>query len=356
MYKAGILIMSDKGARGEREDLNGREIQALLGPQYEIAYYEIIPDEKELISDKIRQACDDRHLALLLTSGGTGFSSRDVTPEATVAVIEKPAPGIPEAMRYYGLGKTPAAMLSRAVAGIRGKTLIINLPGSVKGVQESLEAILPTLEHGLDIMLGAASECGQRADGQEKQSVASAQSCAKSAPVICIVSKQSNTGKTTVMENIIGELVRRGYHVGAVKSDAHGFEMDVPGKDSWRFTQAGANAIAVVGTDQYALIQKTDSKKALDDVIPLFDAVDIILVEGFKLADKPKIEVVREEKGTELTTPAGELVAVVTDVTDLATPAVTFGLENYQEIADFIVNRFCHHEVKEEKRHESYCG
>ncbi|MDF2874301.1 MAG: molybdopterin adenylyltransferase [Sporomusa sp.] len=161
MYKTAILIMSDKGARGERQDESGRQIKESLGLPYRVDYYKIIPDEKEQIMAEICYICDQLAPALLLTSGGTGFSSRDVTPDATREVIEKIVPGIPEAIRYYGLQRTPKAMLSRAIAGIRGKTLIINLPGSVKGVRESLEAVLPALSHGLDILQGAASECGQ---------------------------------------------------------------------------------------------------------------------------------------------------------------------------------------------------
>ena len=161
MYRVGILIMSDKGSKGEREDRSGQQIRDLLGDEYKVDYYEIIPDEKEIIKDRLIKACDDQGLHLILTSGGTGFSSRDVTPDATLEVVEKLAPGIPEAMRFYGLQQTPKAMLSRAVAGIRGQTLIINLPGSVKGVRESLEAVLPVMDHALDILVGSAVECGQ---------------------------------------------------------------------------------------------------------------------------------------------------------------------------------------------------
>lgn len=159
-------------------------------------------------------------------------------------------------------------------------------------------------------------------------------------PVICIVSAVSNTGKTTVMENVIGEIVRRGYAVGAIKSDCHGFEMDVPGKDSWRFTQAGAKATAVIGPDQYALVQKTSQKKDLDEMIGLMEDVHIVIVEGFKLAEKPKIEVVRQEKGTDIVSPAEELIAIVTDMAEISSAAPVFGLQDYEKIADLIVNKY----------------
>ncbi len=162
MYKTGILIMSDKGSRGEREDGSGQQIRNMLADQgFQFDYYDIIPDEEDVIREKLIYACDQLKLDIIFTSGGTGFSSRDVTPEATMKVIHRITPGIPEAIRYYGMQKTPKAMLSRAVAGMRGKTLIINLPGSVKGVRESIEAILPALGHGLDIIIGSSTECGQ---------------------------------------------------------------------------------------------------------------------------------------------------------------------------------------------------
>jgi molybdopterin adenylyltransferase len=159
--KVGILTVSDRGAKGERKDESGKLIRDMLSRiNGQVVQYEIVADEIGQIEAKLKQWSDVEELDLILTTGGTGFSPRDVTPEATLSVIERAAPGISEAIRSEGMKKTPRAMLSRAVAGIRKRTLIINLPGSVKAVKESLEAIMPALPHGIEILAGQAEECG----------------------------------------------------------------------------------------------------------------------------------------------------------------------------------------------------
>lgn len=161
MFSIGIITASDKGARGEREDLSGKAIAEVLAELGKVEHYVIVPDEQAALSEAMIQMADDLKLDLILTTGGTGLGPRDVTPEATLAVIDRQVPGIPEVMRAKSLEKTSRAMLSRAVAGLRGRTLIINLPGSPKGVRECLEVVLPALEHGLSIMKGEAGECAR---------------------------------------------------------------------------------------------------------------------------------------------------------------------------------------------------
>ncbi|WP_338818239.1 Molybdopterin adenylyltransferase [Moorella thermoacetica] len=161
MIRVAILTASDKGSRGEREDKSAAIIREMVADLGEVVAYAVVPDERQLLAAKLREFCDEVGADLVLTTGGTGFSPRDVTPEATRDVIEREVPGLPEAMRAAGLKVTPQAMLSRAIAGIRGKSLIVNLPGSPKGVRENLAAILPALPHGLAILKGEAGECGQ---------------------------------------------------------------------------------------------------------------------------------------------------------------------------------------------------
>lgn len=161
MLKAGIITISDKGSRGEREDLSGREVKRLLeGLEVEVTASAIIPDEEAVIARTLIGYCDERKLDLVITSGGTGLSPRDVTPEATRKVIDREIPGMAEAMRGESSKQTPFAMLSRAVVGARGHTLIINLPGSPKAVRENLEVLLPVITHATEKLQGDPRECG----------------------------------------------------------------------------------------------------------------------------------------------------------------------------------------------------
>jgi len=163
--RVGILVISDKGSRGERSDKSGPAAkEAISQLNFDIFKCEIVPDEAALISNKLIEWCDGGSLDLILTSGGTGLSERDVTPEATLRVINKIIPGISEAIRVETMKKKPEAILSRAVAGSRGKCLIINLPGSPGAVKECLEVILPVLPHALEILRGEVSECGGRGE------------------------------------------------------------------------------------------------------------------------------------------------------------------------------------------------
>lgn len=163
MKRAAIITLSDSGYRGEREDKSGPVIREILEKEgYEITFTELLPDDRAMIAGKLQEIADSGSTDLILTTGGTGFSQRDVTPEATEEVIERRVPGIPEAMRAYSMTITKRAMLSRATAGIRGTTLIINLPGSPKAVRESLEYIIGALDHGLEILSGEATDCAAK--------------------------------------------------------------------------------------------------------------------------------------------------------------------------------------------------
>ena len=157
----GVLTLSDKGARGEREDISGQVIQEMIAPLGRVAHYRVVPDDLEQIVSVLVEWTDKDKLDLILTTGGTGLSPRDVTPEATLRVIDWQVPGIAEAMRAASMQVTPHAMLSRALAGVRGRTMIINLPGSPKGVRENLAVVLPALQHGLLKLKGDPSDCAR---------------------------------------------------------------------------------------------------------------------------------------------------------------------------------------------------
>lgn len=162
MIRAAVITVSDRGFRGEREDVSGQEITKMLRTiGVETAFTTIVPDEKEIIKETLIDCADHKHLELIITTGGTGVSPRDVTPDATREVIEKEIPGMAEAMRRESMKSTPHAMISRAVAGIRGTSLIINLPGSPRGVQENLAVVLPALVHAIEKIKGDERECAQ---------------------------------------------------------------------------------------------------------------------------------------------------------------------------------------------------
>ena len=158
MYTAAVITISDKGSRGERIDTSGPNLVEILKDKgFDVTYTQMIPDDRELIKAELIKCADEMHIALVLTTGGTGFSPRDITPEATMEVVERPTPGIPEAMRVESMRITPKGCLSRSSAGIRGRSLIINLPGSKKASQENILAVIDPVSHGLDMLYSEGS-------------------------------------------------------------------------------------------------------------------------------------------------------------------------------------------------------
>ncbi len=163
MFTVGIITSSDKGYEGQREDKSGATIEKIVTEKgFEVIRKVILPDEKEMLQNEMINMADNLKVNLILTTGGTGFSKRDITPEATKEVIEREAPGIVEAIRYFSLQITKRAMLSRAVSGIRKDTLIVNLPGSPKACTEALDFVLEDIKHGIEILLGEAKECARK--------------------------------------------------------------------------------------------------------------------------------------------------------------------------------------------------
>lgn len=163
MYRVAIITSSDSGYAGEREDKSGPVIAEIVKNNgYEVSFMKVLPDDREMLSNEMKRIADEDAADIILTTGGTGFSPRDVMPEATMDIVERAVPGIPEAMRAYSMQFTKRAMLSRAAAGIRKGTLIVNMPGSPKAVTECLEYIISELDHAMGILKGTAKNCARK--------------------------------------------------------------------------------------------------------------------------------------------------------------------------------------------------
>ena len=330
--KAAILILSDKGAIGQRKDTSGPAIRRWLTEKgVEILHVDIIPDDFFMIQGKLINWCDTAIIELIITCGGTGVSPRDVTPEATRSIIERELPGFGELMRQKSLEKTPMAALSRAIAGIRNNCLIINLPGSPKAALENLEAVWPAVGHGIAKIKGDPSDC------------AGIHSHQKDSPAIVSFAGYSGSGKTTLATEVIKLLCGKGYRVGAIKHDGHSFDIDKPGKDSWRMTQAGALVTVISDSSTLALIKKHERAPSLSDIIANYYAeMDIVVVEGWKDSAPNKIEVYRSEVSDRplfQQDNAKNFVAVATDC-DLQSPLPLLDINRPLQVADFIIDTY----------------
>jgi len=331
--KTAILVLSDKGSRGERIDGSGPALAGWLAERgAEVVRTALIPDEAAQIEATLRDWADSGSFDLIVTCGGTGVSPRDVTPEATSRVIEREIPGLGEEMRRASAAITPHALLSRAIAGIRRQTLIINLPGSPKGALENLAAVWPAIPHGIAKMQGDPADCADQAPVR-KLPVAAVSFVAK-----------SGTGKTTLLEKVIAFLKERGWRIGVIKHDAHRFDIDYPGKDSYRLTAAGADTMLIASPEKLAVVKRHADSPPLPELIAAyFTDVDLVLTEGFKHGDLPKIEVHRRERSSTLLC-RGEhhdttLIAVVSDAAlELDVPLLD--LNSPAAVADFLEQRF----------------
>jgi molybdopterin-guanine dinucleotide biosynthesis protein MobB len=331
--KAAILILSDKGSRGERVDSSGPALSEwLAGKGAEVVRSAIIPDEAVQIEAILREWADSGLLDLIITCGGTGVSPRDVTPDATRRVIDREIPGLGEEMRRASLAITPHALISRAVAGIRNRTMIVNLPGSPKGAIENLSAIWPAIPHGAAKMKGDPADCAESAPVKTL-----------STPAVSFVAK-SGTGKTTLLEKVIALLKEKGWRIGVIKHDAHRFDIDHPGKDSYRLTTAGTDTMLISSPEKLAIIKKHQASPPVEELISAyFRDVDIVLTEGFKLSGLPKIEVHRKERSETLLC-RGEnhdptLIAVASDEPlQLDVPLLDLNLP--EKVATFIEEKF----------------
>lgn len=328
-----ILVLSDKGFRGERIDTSGPALEQWLTERgAEVMLTKIIPDETVLIQESLTEWSDSGAYDLILTCGGTGVSPRDVTPDATITILDRIIPGFGEEMRRRSREKTPHALISRAVAGIRTRTVIVNLPGSPKGAIENLEAIWDAIPHAVAKAQGDPADCGQTLSTP-----------ALPLKAVSFVAK-SGTGKTTLLEKVIAELKTRGWKVGVIKHDAHRFDIDHPGKDSYRLAAAGADTMLISSPEKLAMIKRHAESPPIREIITTyFQDVDIVLTEGFKQSDLPKIEVNRTERSSALLCRGEQfdptLIAVASDAA-LELDVPVFDINDAAGIARFIEGRF----------------
>jgi molybdopterin-guanine dinucleotide biosynthesis protein MobB len=327
--KAAILTLSDKGARGERTDTSGPALSAWLKQRgVETVKSDLIPDEIERIAAALANWADCGVADLILTTGGTGVSPRDVTPDATRQILDREIQGFGEVMRAESLKKTAHAIISRAVAGVRRNSLIINLPGSPKGAVENLEAVWSAVPHAVAKLQGDPQDCASSAALQPRLP-----------RVVSFVAK-SDTGKTTLIEQVIVMLKERGWKVGAIKHGAHNFDIDHPGKDSYRLTAAGADTMLICSPEKLALVKRHNESPPVDELLKqYFSDMDIILAEGFKQSGLPKIEVHRADRSNTLLYRGEQydssLIAVASDIHwELDVPCLD--LNKPQEVVKFI--------------------
>jgi len=332
--QAAVLVASDRAARGERADATGPEVRrALEAAGVAVLDCRVLPDDREALAGALRSLADVDRLDLVVVAGGTGLGPRDVTPEAIRDVVDREVPGLAEAMRQEGRKKTPFAMLSRSLAGVRGRTLILGVPGSPRAARESLEVVLPVLGHARAMLAG----------GDHPPDPPGGRDTAPSAvPVVAVVG-WSGSGKTTLIEKLLAELARRGYRVATLKHDAHGFEMDHPGKDTWRHRQAGAAAVAITAPGRLALLATTagevDPGRAVALLAEAAGSLDLVLIEGYKGGPYPKIAVHRaalEEAPCCLDDPL--LLAVASDV-PLTVAAPCLPLADAAAVCDLLERR-----------------
>jgi molybdopterin-guanine dinucleotide biosynthesis protein MobB len=337
--KAAILTLSDKGARGERADASGPALEKWLSERgVQTLHTEVIPDDAETIVVKLMGWADSGKFDLILTTGGTGVSPRDVTPDATLKVVDRVIPGFGEVMRARSLATTPHAMISRALAGIRGGCLIINLPGSPKGAVENLEAVWEAVPHAVAKCQGDPEECAATHGSAPR-----AGGTVPLGKAVSFVAK-SGTGKPTLLEKVIADLKGRGWRVGVIKHDAHRFDIDHPGKDSHRLAAAGADTMLISSPEKLAVVKKHAASPPIGELIATyFGDVDIVLTEGFKLSDLPKIEVHRRERSSTLLCRGEQhdptLIAVASDE-QLELDVPLFDLNDAGAVARFIEERF----------------